>query len=159
MCDSHIEAIVSNLKGGSMFEYGSGGSTIMYSKYVDRYVSVEHDRSWYNLMTKSVQPHVKLLLRTPNGKRIAPFGPGNPLTQQSYIKSIHDDTAKYDHVLIDGRCRVDCARECVSHCTKDTLIYVHDYERTKYHEISNFLRLKELLIDKDDHRHLAIFTI
>ena len=38
-----------------VLEWGSGGSTIQFSKLVKKYYSIEHDREWYNKV-KSIKP-------------------------------------------------------------------------------------------------------
>ena len=37
-----------------MLEYGSGGSTSIFSKYVKHYYSVEHDSEWYNKVHEDI---------------------------------------------------------------------------------------------------------
>lgn len=35
-----------------VFEYGSGGSTLFFQKYVKKIISIEHNRIWYKKMLK-----------------------------------------------------------------------------------------------------------
>lgn len=162
MSYEHISYICSQFKneaGEAMFEYGCGGSTMLFSRYVDLYRSVEHDSDWYRLMTAQVPRNVQIFLKEHLGKPIHPFGPGDVERQQEYINAIHMDNMFYDYILIDGRCRVECANQAVSHMHENSLLYVHDYERVKYHPIEKFLKLKEKRIHSGDHRVLACFSL
>ena len=38
-----------------MFEYGSGWSTLHFSKFVDRFYSVEHNQGWSNIVNKQLK--------------------------------------------------------------------------------------------------------
>jgi hypothetical protein len=162
MSYEHINYICSRFKNkpsGAMFEYGCGGSTMLFSRYVEFYRSVEHVKEWYDYMKDEVPRNVQLFLKEPLGEAIHPFGPSNIPQQQEYINCIHMDNLIYDYILIDGRCRVECARQAVLHMNKDSQLYVHDYERIKYHTIENFLKLKEKLIYPGDNRVLACFSL
>ena len=162
MSYEHISYICSQFKhisSDAMFEYGCGGSTMLFSRYVDLYRSVEHVRDWHYQMAPHVPKNVQLFLKEPLGQAIRPFGPGDVQRQSEYINAIHMDNTIYDYILVDGRCRVECARQAVSHMNEDSLLYVHDYERVKYHIIENFLKLKEKLVYPGDQRVLACFTL
>lgn len=38
----------------SVFEYGSGGSTIFLSKKVSKLISIEHDKNWYTEVSRAL---------------------------------------------------------------------------------------------------------
>ncbi|MBR8826523.1 MAG: hypothetical protein DSM107014_01225 [Gomphosphaeria aponina SAG 52.96 = DSM 107014] len=40
-----------------VFEYGSGGSTLFFARRVSEVVSVEHDKSWFNDVSKQIEKH------------------------------------------------------------------------------------------------------
>jgi len=42
-------------------EWGAGGSTLYFSKIVSSYVSIEHDKSWYDKLTSQIDDNVELL--------------------------------------------------------------------------------------------------
>ena len=49
MSDTQINGIVKYLKETDhMLEYGSGGSTLMFSSFVKSYHSIEHHREWFD---------------------------------------------------------------------------------------------------------------
>ena len=48
MSNEQIDGIEKYLsKDDIMLEYGSGGSTLHFSQFVDKYYSIEHDKNWY----------------------------------------------------------------------------------------------------------------
>lgn len=57
MEDEEISKIEEWISGKESFlEWGSGGSTLYYSQFVDHYVSIEHDEGWFN-KTKEIIEH------------------------------------------------------------------------------------------------------
>ena len=46
-----------------MLEYGSGGSTLYFSRLVKEYYSVEHDVEWYEKITKTLNHYIFLKTR------------------------------------------------------------------------------------------------
>ena len=44
-----------------VLEWGAGGSTLYFSNIVSSYVSIEHDKLWYNKLTPQINDNVELL--------------------------------------------------------------------------------------------------
>lgn len=42
-------------RGARVFEYGSGGSSLFFSRLVDQVISIEHDRFWHEKVVKALQ--------------------------------------------------------------------------------------------------------
>jgi len=56
MSPSQITGIEKYLnKTDVMLEYGSGGSTLHFSKYVDKYYSIEHHEGWFRDVNSNIQ--------------------------------------------------------------------------------------------------------
>ena len=56
MSNQQVEAILKYLcKDDIMLEYGSGGSTLFFYKYVKKYYSLEHEPTWYNKIADKVK--------------------------------------------------------------------------------------------------------
>ena len=159
MSDQHIADILKYINGGLAFEYGCGGSTMFFSNLFEKYVSVEHSREWYDLMNPHVPQNVILKLREPVGEIIKPFGPGKPELQQDYINAINETTEIYNFILVDGRCRVDCAKASIKNMDDNSILFIHDYERKKYHSIEKYLKLHEVTIYKGRKTSLARFSL
>jgi hypothetical protein len=159
MSDKHVEDILSNVNEGSAFEYGCGGSTIFFSKVFHRYTSVEHSKSWYEKIKPHVPENVTLKLREPVGSVVPALGPGNVAAQKDYINTINETPDIYSFILVDGRCRVECARAAIKNMNEHSILFVHDYERPKYRMIETFLNLKQITTYEGDKRSLASFSL
>ena len=110
-----------------VFEYGSGNSTIWFSKRVKRIVSIEHDKEWYDYQLK--QP--KLANTEVFYKELDYNG--------AYSKEVQ----KYkdiDIALIDGRDRVNCAINSVNSLSPKGVIIIDDSQRENYKKAILFLK-------------------
>lgn len=113
----------------SIFEYGSGSSTIFYSNFVKSIVSVEHDSQWFQKIKNLVPKNVDILL-VPIG---LDFG-------ESYAKSIYSKDEKYDIIIVDGRYRVKCVIEAAAYLTDIGVIILDNSERSKYEEAKVYVK-------------------
>ena len=159
MSHKHIEDILKHAHGSLGFEYGCGGSTILFSQSFDKYISVEHHKVWYDKIGSQVPKNVILKLREPIGNIFPPPGPGNPIFQRDYINTINETSDIYDFILVDGRCRVECAKASMKNMNAHSVLFVHDYERPRYHALEKFLKLQAITAYDDDHRALARFSL
>jgi|Laugrespbdmm15dd_1035085.scaffolds.fasta_scaffold56315_2 hypothetical protein len=160
LSDKHVEDILKHIHGNEIaFEYGCGGSTMFFSKFFKKYVSVEHHKPWYDKMKPHVPENVVLNLREAVGVVIPPFGPGIPEAQQDYINAINETPDIYSFIFIDGRCRVECAKAAMKNMNDYTMLFIHDYERPKYHSIEKHLKLHKITNYDGDHRSLARFSL
>ena len=101
-----------------VLEYGSGQSTIEISGKCRSVVSVEHQEDWYNKTLRIIPSNCELMLKKPTLHYVeAPLSKG-----------------PFDIILIDGRARVACASICKSLGHKDTIVFIHDFERPEYQE-------------------------
>jgi len=87
----------------TLFEYGSGNSTLFFAKQVGRVVSVECDQSWHDYVKDSLPANVELLLAPKGG--------------DEYVQIIDKQDEKFDVVIVDAEDRVACmtyADRCLS---------------------------------------------
>jgi len=159
MSEQHIADIMKYAHGELAFEYGCGGSTMFFSKLFKKYVSVEHSQEWYKYMSHHIPQNVVLKLREPVGAIVPPFGAGIPEAQQDYINAINETSEIYSFILVDGRCRVECAKAAMKNMNDYSILFVHDYERPKYHSIEDHLKLHQITTYDGDRRSLACFTL
>ena len=113
-----------------VLEYGSGGSSTLFSKWVDKWVSIEHDRCganplylelnesnwllrWWGQKVKSMIKEMKLESKVsvyivPNNKKYDQkrHGDGDEIQFRSYINFAAQLNTTFDLVLDDGRARV-----------------------------------------------------
>jgi hypothetical protein len=100
-----------------LFEYGSGNSTIFYSKRVKEITTVEHDKIWYDKLTKKLPGNVNLIYRELN---------------LNYECSINEFKTSFDIVIIDGRRRNNCLEQSIEHIKPEGIIVLDDSERENY---------------------------
>lgn len=110
----------------NVFEFGSGNSTLWWSKHAKSVVSVEHDRVWYERLKPLVPQNVELL-----------FAELNNIDE--YASSPTRTNQLYDVIIIDGRDRVRCAHFAVEALNKDGVIVWDNMERKDYQEGKEFL--------------------
>lgn len=151
MTDKQIDLITKYLKPKDiMLEYGAGGSTLYFSKYVKTYVSIEHDNEWIKKIQSIIncEPNIELHYCAPNNPIKLPVSRGSHVDFKNYINYI--DTIQYKHydvVLIDGRARQYCAQKILNYIDKDSIVFVHDFfERKRYYSIKQYYNI----VDKDD---------
>jgi hypothetical protein len=108
----------------TMLEWGSGGSTLHFSKLVSKYYAIEHNKNWYKQVKKVVPENVSYMLVQEDAKRTRP-------TQyaqfETYIEACSTFGVKFDKVLIDGRARPECAIYVLPHLNKGAVVFIHDY--------------------------------
>lgn len=126
-----------------MLEWGSGGSTLEYSKYVKEYHSIEHDMKWYMVITSNIKAmklnNVSLYYVKNNLPRSYPHVKKEEFID--YINHVNIINKKFDRVLIDGRARIWCAYEVLQYLNKNAIVFVHDWEREEYHKILDKYKL------------------
>jgi hypothetical protein len=113
----------------SVFEYGAGNGTLWWAARVQRVVAVEHDIGWYERLLPVAPRNVKLIyIDLDDGDR--------------YMQAPATTGERFDVVVIDGRKRVECAREAVQALKPDGVIIWDDMVRERYREGANQLHSK-----------------
>lgn len=111
----------------SIFEYGSGNSTIFYAGKAKSVTSVEHDKSWYETVTNLKLPNAEILFCAlkENGE---------------YCRKAVSTNRKYHIIIVDGRDRVNCCKYALQALTEDGVLILDDSERPYYEEAIDFLK-------------------
>ncbi len=134
----------------TVFEYGSGGSTVYWARRAAQVVSVEHDEEWYHrvedlLKTRSLTNCTYILRRplplhadTPAPVRSAAM-PDKDFT--SYVHTIDAYPDRwFDLVVVDGRARIDCLHRAVPKVKAGGCLVLDNSQRERYaaavHELS-----------------------
>jgi protein-L-isoaspartate O-methyltransferase len=89
----------------SVFEYGSGYSSIFWSNKAKNVISVEHDRSWIEKIKSEYNSNQTVLLK------------GN---DNDYEKAIAETGKKFDVIIIDGIRRAECSRVVKEYLNKES---------------------------------------
>jgi len=127
----------------SVFEYGSGGSTIFFARRAREVVSVEHDPAWQALTERALEElqlrNVSYLLREPSAGANGSYASTDPvyhgLSFEAYVKSIdlhHDGT--FDLVVVDGRARPACVIRAIPKVKPGGYLLLDDSDRPHYSE-------------------------
>ena len=100
-------------------EFGSGRSTIWFAKRIKNLTSVEHNKLWYNRVSKMIKENnfnnVNLLLRE---------------RRKDYLKVVDDfRDNSLDFVLMDGILRGECANVIINKVKKGGIIVIDDAHR------------------------------
>lgn len=111
----------------SVFEYGCGGSTLWWATVVKEVVSVEHDADWYEQIKTQIPPNVTIFN--------IPLERGG-----NYSKKISEYDQKFDIIVIDGRDRVNCAKNALKALKSTGIIVWDNTERDEYSEGYEFLQ-------------------
>jgi hypothetical protein len=110
-----------DVTGLRIFEYGSGCSTAWWAANARSVVSVEHDADWFHKLHPTVPSNVTYLYR-----ELEHDG--------EYARQIIHHANSVDIVVIDGRDRVNCAKNCVGRLSPQSVVIWDNSDRTKYEE-------------------------
>lgn len=143
-----IQKIESYLKKEHiMLEYGCGGSTLHFSKFVKTYISIEHNKEWIEKLT-NIPSNVHIYYCPPNNHTLVmPVWTGSQEDFYDYINYVDKiSIQKYNIVFIDGRARQYCAKKVLDYITTDSVVFIHDFfERPRYHHLLSYYDI----IDED----------
>ena len=102
-----------------LFEYGSGNSTLYYSKRVARVYSVENDNIWYERIKNSMPENVNLFYCELEN-------------DGDYCRYAAKTNRKFDLIIVDGRDRVNCCVNSIDVLSPAGVIVLDDSERKEY---------------------------
>ncbi len=103
----------------TLFEFGSGYSTLFYAKRVHDVTSVEYNRDWYDFMAEKEIGNVSLLYREND-------------VDGTYCRTITETEREYDIVVVDGRDRVNCVVQGIEKLTNKGVLLLDDSSRDRY---------------------------
>lgn len=112
-------------KNHSLFEYGSGYSTVFFAEMIKSVTSVEYDKDWFEKAKDLINDfsNTEIIFQELN---------------EDYSTAINKSDRKYELIIIDGRNRVKCALNSFEHLTSDGVLILDDSSREEYQEIWNF---------------------
>ena len=122
----------------SIFEYGSGSSTLFFEDYFDEVFSVEHDKEWFEIISKSIKKANVYFVppkKTPNpiyGSKRLGF---KNLDFFNYVNFIDSLENKFDVIFIDGRVRQECLKLAKHYIKSGGIIILDDSNRSRYKKI------------------------
>ena len=110
-----------------IFEYGSGNSTIYYSKIVKKVIAVEHNKEWYKKIKNKLPENSQIIFVNLDYNGI-------------YCQAIKSMNQKFDIIIIDAEDRVNCIKNCLNNLSENGVIILDDSEREEYCEGIEFLK-------------------
>ena len=114
----------------SLFEYGSGNSTLFFSSFVSSVVSVECNREWYEYVVKTLPENVNLILC-------------DPFDSESYSKIIQQQGRKFDVVVVDAEDRINCLINAEQSLTDRGVMILDDSKGECWHSVIDHLQKLE----------------
>lgn len=139
-------AILETLAPARILEWGSGGSTkamLERCPFIERLVSIEHDRAWHRRVGELIDdPRLELHLVEPDDA--APTEPDAYKLWADRAEHVREPFASYiefpatldtifDLVLVDGRARSWCIAAGWLLLRPGGVLVVHDAQRGEYH--------------------------
>lgn len=138
-----------------VFEWGSGGSTYYFAKFLTsldakfEWVSVEYNKRWFEDVSRAVS--------WCDSVKIYPYLVKNDWLKQrrtkmdTYIKSASKLGCDYDLILVDGRKRRRCVLEASKLLGYRGRVVLHDAHREYYHcsTVLNKFNNSKFYIQKD----------
>lgn len=132
-----------------VFEYGSGGSTLFFSKRVKKLISVEHDNIWYSrvfdiLKDENISNCTYLLFKPqlafdnqPDFTDPYGFTSNSPeytnMSFETYVKTLDKfPDNSFDLVFIDGRTRPSCILHALDKVRPGGFLMLDNSEREYY---------------------------
>lgn len=113
-------------KNLSVFEYGSGNSTLFYAKHVQKVVSVEHDEAWCHKIAQEKAANAEMIFTA--------LEKDGEYSRKAVLLG-----EKFDIIIVDGRDRVNCCKNSVEALTTSGVLVLDDSERDFYQPARTFL--------------------
>jgi precorrin-6B methylase 2 len=110
----------------TVFEFGSGNSTLYYGARVSKVTAIEHETGWHSQISKQVPANVQVELVALD-------------TNGNYAGFASSRDEKYDLIIVDGRDRVNCVKRSVQALSARGVLVLDDSEREEYKEAIEFM--------------------
>ncbi|MDA9981298.1 class I SAM-dependent methyltransferase [Gammaproteobacteria bacterium] len=141
----------------TVFEYGSGGSTLFLCQRVQRVITVEHDRAYFDLVrdrlaTRGIT-NCEYMLREPaplcspeiqdySTESFTSFAERyRKMSFREYVRTIDNyPDQTFDLVVVDGRSRISCVRRALKKIKPGGYILLDNSERPGYQDARNLLK-------------------
>ena len=114
----------------TVFEFGSGNSTVFFAERVKKVFSIEHNKEWYQIVNKSKPDNVDLILTKSDSSK-------------DYLDAIKYMNVFADVIIVDGLHRIDCLKVAIEKLSEKGVIILDDSERNEYKAGIDFVLQKE----------------
>jgi hypothetical protein len=131
-----------DLSDKTLFEYGSGYSTLFWAQRCQQVISVEDDREWHNKISKRLPSNVQYKLL---------------IDKAEYVSAIQHCSRALDIIVIDGKYRRECAAVARDKLAEDGFMILDNSDW--YPQTSQFLRDSDLIeVDMSGFGPIVGFT-
>ena len=103
----------------TVFEFGSGNSTLWWSERVAQVMAVEHDLGWATKVAEMLPGNASV--------KHVPLEPGGDYCRYAQVSG-----QRFDVIVVDGRDRVNCALSSIECLHPDGVIIWDNTERGRY---------------------------
>jgi Methyltransferase domain len=110
----------------TVFEFGSGGSTLFLAGRVARIVSVEHDAAWAETVRSELPTNAELRLATTHDDETILEAGGD------YTDVLVEQKHAFDLIVVDGRARNACVHAAMDSVAQSGIILLDDADRPLY---------------------------
>jgi hypothetical protein len=167
-------AILHEVEPKLCLEWGSGGSTralLEVRPPIERLVSIEHNREWYDRVAAALRdPRLELHYlppaepappRTLRNRRMQAWdarAEHEPALLADYVAFPATLGIRFDFVLVDGRARRFCLRAGWDLLRPGGVLLLHDAQRTDYHDVLFSLGPRPHLLEPWRRGQLALLS-
>jgi hypothetical protein len=109
-----------------VFEFGSGNSTLFYSKKVNKVVTVEHNRDWFDKVKSELPANAEIIYKSLDGT--------------GYEKAAQNYNYLFDIIIIDAEKRVECLKNSIHKLNETGVIILDDSDRSEYLEAYSVMK-------------------
>ncbi len=144
----------------TVFEWGSGRSTIWFAQRVEKVISVEGNRDWFDnvnneLNEKNLNHKVELYF-----KEISTSYDYDPKEVEEYISVIKNfPDRSLDVVVVDGHCRHECLKACISKVRPGGYLILDNSDLPEFADFLSSLQLAEKKSFQDGVQETTILKV
>jgi predicted O-methyltransferase YrrM len=136
-----VDSFLRTREDPTVFEWGSGASSLWLADRVRVVHSIEHDQSWADVMRSKVPQNVDLRV-----VQATPVAHGSTAEASSskagfegldfsdYVSAIEQVPGRFDVVVVDGRAREACLSRAVGRLADGGIIVLDNVERARYRQ-------------------------
>lgn len=117
-----------DLSSYDVLEYGSGYSTVYWSRQAKSVIAIENNAAWAGQMRPQLGPNARIQLIE---------------SESGYATAISEMDGRFDLIVIDGLDRMQCVRQALPKLRGGGIIILDDADR--YPDITKLLREHHLL--------------
>ncbi len=114
-----------DLKKKTIFEYGSGNSSLYFARRSKSVTTIDDNEAWYEQVRRNNFKNLKCYYINPKEK---------------YVNSVRNENKKYDLIIIDGVYRLACAEASIKYLKKGGFIILDNSDW--YRKTAKYIRSK-----------------